>query len=61
MKFTKHLLLLFSLVFIGEISAQETKIVAFINVDRVIRLEKFVQTEMDKGNIPGSVTIIIHN
>ena len=61
MKFTKHLLLLFSLLFVGEISAQAPKIVAGINVDRVKRLEKFVQSEMDKGNIPGAVTMIIHN
>ncbi len=61
MKFTKYLLLLFSLLFIGEISAQVPKIVAGINVDRVKRLEKFVQSEIDKGNIPGAVTMIIHN
>jgi CubicO group peptidase (beta-lactamase class C family) len=61
MKFTKHFLLLFSLLFVGEISAQAPKIVAGINVDRVKRLEKFVQSEMDKGNIPGAVTMIIHN
>ena len=61
MKFTKHFLLLLSLLFVGEISAQAPKIVAGINVDRVKRLEKFVQSEMDKGNIPGAVTMIIHN
>ena len=61
MKHTKHLLLLFCLLFVGEISAQAPKIVAGINVDRVKRLEKFVQSEMDKGNIPGAVTMIIHN
>ena len=59
MKSIKHLLLLFNLVFIGEISAQAPKIVAGINVDRVKRLEKFVQSEMDKGNIPGAVTMIV--
>ena len=61
MKFTKLLLVLFSLLFVGEISAQAPKIVAGINVDRVKRLEKFVQNEMDKGNISGAVTMIIHN
>ena len=61
MKFTKHLVLLFSLLFVGEISAQAPKIVAGINLDRVKRLEKFVQSEMEKGNIPGAVTMIIHN
>lgn len=61
MKLTKLLLVLFSLLFVGEISAQAPKIVAGINLDRVKRLEKFVQSEMDKGNIPGAVTMIIHN
>ncbi|MHA8074051.1 serine hydrolase domain-containing protein [Aquirufa sp. HETE-40SA] len=61
MKLTKLILVLFSLLFVGEISAQAPKIVAGINVDRVKRLEKFVQSEMDKGNIPGAVTMIIHN
>lgn len=61
MKLTKLLLVLFSLLFVGEISAQAPKIVAGINLDRVKRLEKFVQSEMEKGNIPGAVTMIIHN
>ena len=61
MKLTKLFLVLFSLLFVGEISAQAPKIVAGINLDRVKRLEKFVQSEMEKGNIPGAVTMIIHN
>ncbi len=61
MKFTKLLLVLFSFLLLGEISGQAPKIVAGINVDRVKRLEKFVQSEIDKGNIPGAVTMIIHN
>lgn len=61
MKFTKHLVILISLLFVGEISAQAPKVVAGINLDRVKRLEKFVQSEMEKGNIPGAVTMIIHN
>ena len=61
MKLTKLILILFSLLFVGEISAQAPKIVAGINLDRVKRLEKFVQSEMEKGNIPGAVTMIIHN
>lgn len=61
MKLTKLILVLFSLLFVGEISAQAPKIVAGINLDRVKRLEKFVQSEMEKGNIPGAVTMIIHN
>jgi CubicO group peptidase (beta-lactamase class C family) len=60
MKFMKIFLLLFSLLFASEISAQAPKIVVGINIDRVKRLEKFVQSEMDKGNIPGAVTMIIH-
>jgi len=60
MKFTKIFLLLFSLLFAIEISAQAPKIIAGINIDRVKRLEKFVQSEIDKGNIPGAVTMIIH-
>jgi len=54
MKFTKLLLVLFSFLLLGEISGQAPKIVAGINVDRVKRLEKFVQSEIDKGNIPYS-------
>ena len=61
MKLTKLFLVLFSLLFVGEISAQAPKIVAGINLDRVKRLEKFVQSEMEKANIPGAVTMIIHN
>ncbi|MCX6204206.1 MAG: serine hydrolase [Bacteroidetes bacterium] len=61
MKFKKLLLVLFSFLLLGEISGQAPKIVAGINVDRVKRLEKFVQSEIDKGNIPGAVTMIIHN
>lgn len=60
MKLTKYLFLFFCLLLVGEISAQEPKIVAGINIDRVKRLEEFVQSEMDKGNIPGAVTMIIH-
>jgi CubicO group peptidase (beta-lactamase class C family) len=60
MKFTKLILVLFSFFFLGEISGQAPNIIAGINVDRVKRLEKFVQTEIDKGNIPGAVTMIIH-
>lgn len=59
MKFTKHLLLLFCLLFLSEIQAQAPKNLAGIQVDRLKRLEKFVQSEMDKGNIPGAVTMII--
>ena len=46
MKFTKQVVLLFSLLFVGEISAQAPKIVAGINVDRVKRLEKFVNFQI---------------
>ena len=60
MKFIKIFFFLFSLLFASEISAQAPKIIAGINIDRVKRLEKFVQSEMDKGNIPGAVTMIIH-
>lgn len=61
MKFTKLLLVLISFLYLGEISGQAPKIIAGINIDRVKRLDKFVQSEIDKGNIPGAVTMIIHN
>lgn len=61
MKFTKLLLVLISFLYLGEISGQAQKIIAGINIDRVKRLDKFVQSEIDKGNIPGAVTMIIHN
>ena len=61
MKFTKLLLALISFLYLGEISGQAPKIIAGINIDRVKRLDKFVQSEIDKGNIPGAVTMIIHN
>lgn len=60
-KENKLFLVLFSLLFVGEISAQAPKMVAGINVEKVKRAEKLVQNEMDKGNIPGAVTMIIHN
>lgn len=61
MKFTKLLLVLISFLYLGEISGQAPKIIAGINIDRVKRLDKFVQSEIDKGNIPGAVSMIIHN
>lgn len=61
MKFTKLLLVLISFLYLGEISGQAPKIIAGINIDRVKRLDKFVQSDIDKGNIPGAVTMIIHN
>ena len=61
MQFTKLLLVLISVLYLGEISGQAPKIIAGINIDRVKRLDKFVQSEIDKGNIPGAVTMIIHN
>ena len=61
MKLTKLLLVLISFLYLGEISGQAPKIIAGINIDRVKRLDKFVQSEIDKGNIPGAVTMIIHN
>jgi CubicO group peptidase (beta-lactamase class C family) len=61
MRFTKLLLVLISFLFLGEVSGQAPKIIAGINIDRVKRLDKFVQSEIDKGNIPGAVTMIIHN
>ena len=61
----KNIKLLF--LFIGLISQssliaqQAPTIVAGINVNRLPRLEKYVQTQMANGNIPGAVTMIIHN
>lgn len=61
----KNIKLLF--LFIGLISQssliaqQAPTIVAGINVNRLPRLEKYVQTQMANGNIPGAVTMVIHN
>ncbi len=61
MKRINFLLLLLCLVCVGNINAQGPQIVAGINTDRIKRLEQFVQSEMDKGNIPGAVTMIIRD
>ena len=61
----KNIKLLF--LFIGLISQssliaqQAPTIVAGINVNRLPRLEKYVQNQMANGNIPGAVTMVIHN
>jgi len=60
MRLINYFFLSFCLLFVVEISAQGSKIESGINIDRVNRLEKFVQSEIDKGNIPGAVTMIIH-
>ena len=53
---------LISLLFLGKIHGQSApNIVAGINVNRLPRLEKYVQTQMANGNIPGAVTMVIHN
>ncbi len=53
---------LISLLFLGKIHGQSApNIVAGINVIRLPRLEKYVQTQMANGNIPGAVTMVIHN
>ena len=53
---------LITILFLGKIYGQSApNIVAGINVNRLPRLEKYVQTQMANGNIPGAVTMVIHN
>jgi CubicO group peptidase (beta-lactamase class C family) len=61
MKYVKFLFLLISLSIASNISGQTPKIVAGVNVDRIKFLNKYVQSEIDNGNIPGAVTMIIRN
>jgi CubicO group peptidase (beta-lactamase class C family) len=59
----KNIKLLF--IFIGLISQspliaqQAPNLVGGINTNRLTRLEKYVQSQMSQGNIPGAVTMVI--
>ena len=62
MKNIKLLFLFIGLISQSSLIAQQAPtIVAGINVNRLPRLEKYVQTQMANGNIPGAVTMVIHN
>lgn len=61
MKYFKLLFLFIGLSVSGNLIGQTSKIVAGINVDRIKFLDKYVQSEIDNGNIPGAVTMIIRN
>jgi CubicO group peptidase (beta-lactamase class C family) len=62
MKNMKLLFLFIGLISQSSLIAQQAPtIVAGINVNRLPRLEKYVQTQMANGNIPGAVTMVIHN
>lgn len=51
---------LIGLLFIGQIHGQNgPNLVGGINVNRLNRLEKYVQSQMNLGNIPGAVTMVI--
>ena len=63
MKKFSHIFLsiaLIGLLFIVQIHGQNApNLVGGINVNRLNRLEKYVQSQMNLGNIPGAVTMII--
>lgn len=62
MKNLKLLLLFIGLISQTSLLAQQApNIVAGLNVNRLPRLEKYVQDQMAKGNIPGAVTMVIRN
>ncbi len=61
MKSTKRLLLILLITFINTHSFAQTtdKITAGISTDRLKRYENFIKDEINKGSIPGAVSLIV--